>query len=100
MIRKYLTFLAAFLAAAAALRAQENNTTSVETLEGVVVTATRLPAFLIEDQAEAKEMAALYDRTFFALKTPGEDELEKHRAFAERFRPHTLRQWLNWYSLQ
>ena len=46
MIRKYLTFLAAFLAAAAALRAQENNTTSVETLEGVVVTATRLPAFL------------------------------------------------------
>ena len=60
----------------------------------------RLPAFLIEDQAEAKEMAALYDRTFFALKTPGEDELEKHRAFAERFRPHTLRQWLNWYSLQ
>ena len=60
----------------------------------------RLPGFLIRDGAEVREMAALYDRTFFALKAPSEAELEKHRAFAAYFRPRTLRQWITWYSLQ
>ena len=60
----------------------------------------RLPGFLIDDAAEAREMTALYDRTFFALKAPSEAELEKHRAFAAHFRPRTLRQWITWYSLQ
>ena len=36
----------------------------------------RLPGFLIRDGAEVREMAALYDRTFFALKAPSEAELK------------------------
>ncbi len=60
----------------------------------------RLPDFLRTDEAEMRAMTALYDRTFFALKTPTEAELERHRAFAARFRPRTLRQWITWYGLQ
>ncbi len=61
----------------------------------------RLPwHILVADKAEAEEMAALYDRTFFALQEPTEEELAKHRSFAARFRPRTLRQWVLWYGLQ
>ena len=61
----------------------------------------RLPwRFLLGNAAEAKEMADLYDRTFFGKKAPSEEELERHRRFAGRFRPHTLRQRLLWYRLQ
>lgn len=56
--------------------------------------------YLLAREDEAEEMAALYDRTFFALATPSEEELARHRAFAARFRPHGLRQWLIWYGLQ
>lgn len=61
----------------------------------------RLPwHYLLAREAEAEEMAALYDRCFFAQETPSEAELARHRAFAARFRPKTLRQWMIWYSLQ
>lgn len=56
--------------------------------------------YLIAREDEAKEMAALYDRTFFGLVPPSEMELARHRDFAARFRPKTLRQWLIWYGLQ
>ncbi|MCR5663356.1 MAG: transglutaminase-like domain-containing protein [Oscillospiraceae bacterium] len=61
----------------------------------------RLPwHYLLASEAEAEKMAALYDRTFFAQQTPSEAELAEHRAFAARFRPRTLRQWLIWYRLR
>lgn len=61
----------------------------------------RLPwRFLLGNAVEAKEMADLYDRTFFGKKAPSEEELERHRRFAGRFRPHTLKQRLLWYRLQ
>ena len=60
----------------------------------------RLPSFIQVHDAEAQAMTALYDRTFFALKMPSELELARHRAFAARFRPRTLRQWITWYGLQ
>ena len=61
----------------------------------------RLPwHYLLASEDEAGEMAALYDRTFFGLKEPSEEELERHRAFAARFRPKTLRQRIIWYGLQ
>ena len=56
--------------------------------------------YLLADEAEAREMAALYDRCFFSPAAPNEEELARHRAFAARFRPRTLRQWMLWYSLQ
>ena len=56
--------------------------------------------YLLADEAEAREMAALYDRCFFSPAAPSEEELARHRAFAARFRPRTLRQWMLWYSLQ
>ena len=61
----------------------------------------RLPwRFLLGNAEEAKKMAELYDRTFFGKTAPSEEELERHRTFAARFRPRTLRQKLLWYSLQ
>lgn len=61
----------------------------------------RLPwHYLLSSEKEAAEIAALYDRTFFGMTPPSEAELEKHRAFAARFRPRTLRQWMIWYGLQ
>lgn len=61
----------------------------------------RLPwHYLLTSEEEAAEMAALYDRTFFAQTPPSEAEFERHRAFAARFRPRTLRQWMIWYRLQ
>ena len=61
----------------------------------------RLPwrLFLIRPE-EAREISELYDRTFFALRQPTEEELERHRSFAAYFRPRTLREWLTWYRLQ
>lgn len=62
---------------------------------------TRLPwHFLLASEAEAMEMAELYDRSFFAQKPPSEAELARHRAFAARFRPRTLRQWMIWFGLR
>ena len=55
---------------------------------------------LLVREDEAEEMAALYDRTFFAMATPSEAELEQHRTFAARFRPRTLRQWMIWHRMQ
>ena len=61
----------------------------------------RLPwHYLLADEAEAEKMAALYDRCFFSPAEPSEEELASHRAFAARFRPRTLQQWLIWYGLQ
>ncbi len=61
----------------------------------------RLPwHYLLADEAEAEKMAALYDRCFFSPAEPSEEELASHRAFAARFRPRTLRQWMIWYGLQ
>ncbi|MBR0207820.1 MAG: transglutaminase domain-containing protein [Oscillospiraceae bacterium] len=61
----------------------------------------RLPwHYLLTRPEEAAEIAALYDRTFFSPAAPSEGELALHRAFAARFRPRTLRQWLLWLSLQ
>ena len=61
----------------------------------------RLPwHFLLASETEAGEMAELYDRTFFGGKTPSNDEIARHKDFAARFRPRTLRQWIVWYSLQ
>ncbi len=45
-------------------------------------------------------MAALYDRSFFGGIEPSEAELEKHRVFAARFRPRSLRQWMIWLYLK
>ena len=61
----------------------------------------RLPwHYLLVNEAEAKEMAALYDRCLFGGATPSEAELARHRAFAVRFRPRGLRQWMIWSGLQ
>ena len=61
----------------------------------------RLPwHYLLTEEAEAREMAALYDRSFFGGTQPSEEELEKHRAFAARFRPRSLRQWMIWLYLK
>ena len=61
----------------------------------------RLPwHYLLTEEAEAGEMAALYDRSFFGGIEPSEAELEKHRAFAARFRPRSLRQWMIWLYLK
>ncbi|MBO4915616.1 MAG: DUF4129 domain-containing protein [Oscillospiraceae bacterium] len=49
----------------------------------------RLPWYFPEDEAEAKEMVALYERTFFALIQPSEAELERHRTFAAHCTPKT-----------
>ncbi len=62
---------------------------------------SRLPwHYLLVPEGEAEEMAALYDRSFFGGVPPSEAELEKHRVFAARFRPRSLRQWMIWFYLK